>query len=77
MGLPLSEVLNSLQLSDDLREALLNHVGPVGQALRSAVAHERGCWPEMGFADLPACEVRGAYLSAIREAHSIWSGMAG
>lgn len=75
LDLPLEEVVNSLPLTDELRSAVLEHAGPVGQAIRSAIAHERGDWANMGVAGLEPAAVRGAYLAALSEARSLWSDL--
>lgn len=75
LGVPLIDVVDSLQLSQELREAVLNHTGTVGQAVRAAIAHELCDWPHMGFAGLEPATVRGAYLSAINETRAMWKNL--
>lgn len=68
LGIPLGEILDSLQLSADLRDAVLNHSGSVGQAVRTVLAQERGDLSQVGFGRLAPGEIRDAYLWAIHEA---------
>lgn len=51
MDLPMQEVLAQLPFTDDIVAALLRREGPIGSALRCALAYERGAWEE---ADFPA-----------------------
>ena len=39
---PMEHVLKKLPLADELQDALLTHRGPMGEALRSTLAYERG-----------------------------------
>jgi EAL and modified HD-GYP domain-containing signal transduction protein len=70
--LPLAEVLSSLPLSDELKSAVLDHRGPIGEVLQCAIAVERARWAEIRCGNLTADEIRGAYLSAIDEVSEIW-----
>jgi EAL and modified HD-GYP domain-containing signal transduction protein len=45
-GAPLPEVVNRLPLADDIRDALVDRVGPKGEALAAAIACERAELPE-------------------------------
>ena len=62
---PMSDVLESLPFSEDVRDALLHHTGPKGDLLAAVIAYENGAFPE-----LPAgCAKPGASLaSAYRDA---------
>jgi c-di-GMP phosphodiesterase len=75
LDLPITEVLDSLPLSDELRDAVLHHAGPIGEAVRTVIAQERGDWSQIGFAGLEPFEVRAAYLAAISETDAMWSNL--
>ncbi len=46
-NLPLATLLDDLNLSDDIREALLNKTGNAGKTLKTVQHYERGEWPEI------------------------------
>lgn len=71
MDVPMERVLNALPFTDDLRNALLHHQGPLGAALGCAIAYERSDWERVSFAGLLADAVSGAYLSSIAWADEI------
>lgn len=62
---PMSEVVSTLPLAEDVAEALINRVGRKGIVLQAAVAYERAAWeflPEFG---LDARTLSLAYIEAI------------
>lgn len=65
LGQPMQEVLGSLPLSDETKDALINHSGRVGHILRCAVEHERGQWSECEDLPLTPSEVTEAYCEAL------------
>jgi EAL and modified HD-GYP domain-containing signal transduction protein len=65
LDLPMTEVLESLPLSEDIQSALLDHVGPLGEVLECVVAYERGQWDRVAGSGLPAGRIRDAYLGAL------------
>jgi c-di-GMP phosphodiesterase len=72
LEMPLENILESISLTQELHDAILSKVGPVGEALRSAIAHERGDWSHVRCAAIPARDVRSAYALAIVESHQTW-----
>jgi len=62
---PMAEVLHTLPLADDLRQALLHHEGPCGTILHGALAYERGAWEAVTGLGLDQDVVRDAYLHAL------------
>lgn len=77
MDRPLEELLDELPLSESVREALLNREGHLGHALHCVLAYERADWDEVNCSRLGTQVVRDAYLTAVRWAESISSGLNG
>lgn len=75
LEMPLDEILDSLPLSSELKNAVLHRQGTVGQALSCAIGLERADWPAVAFGDLKASEISGAYLSAITQADEMWAAL--
>ncbi len=62
---PMSEVLKSLPLSDDITQALLRQEGLLGRTLHCVLAYERGSWDDLTLLNLEPSQIRHAYLEAI------------
>lgn len=62
---PLAAVLDALPLTEAVRRALLHHEGPLGTALRCAVAYERGAWDEVLATGIAPQRAVQAYLEAL------------
>jgi c-di-GMP phosphodiesterase len=73
LDMPLAEVVQSLHIDEELKDAILCHTGPIGKVIRCSIAQERGDWTHIPFAELKNSEIREAYLAAIREARAMWS----
>ncbi|MFN8203779.1 MAG: HDOD domain-containing protein [Solirubrobacteraceae bacterium] len=74
LGCPLATVLEDLPLADEHVAALLRHEGPNGQALRAAIAHERGeDWTAVG---LDPERFGSAYVEAVEWAMATVPGLA-
>jgi EAL and modified HD-GYP domain-containing signal transduction protein len=71
MDLPMAKVLESLPLTDDLNQALLDHKGQMGSLLAGVIAYEGGEWGEVEAIDTKPGTLRDAYLSAIAWASDI------
>ena len=71
MNEPLSEVLDQMPLSEELRAALLAREGELGGLLNSVIAYERGDWRAVAFRNVAIEEFRDAYLAALAEAELI------
>ena len=69
--LPLAEVAARLSLDDRLYDALVHHVGPLGQALRTTLGYEASTLDDRDDA------VVEAYLTAVRRADERWDAIAG
>lgn len=63
---PLEDILEPLPLAQEIKEALLNHEGRLGQILRCALIYERGDWDELEQLDLDPDLIRNAYLDALK-----------
>jgi EAL and modified HD-GYP domain-containing signal transduction protein len=59
---PMSEVLDSLPFTDEIRAALLRREGPKGELLDAVIAYERGDFPTLGTGDV---SLAGAYRAAL------------
>ena len=61
---PLEQVIEALPLTDATRAALIDHDGPMGDALAAAIAYERGELATVA-ARLPGVAVGDLYVSAV------------
>lgn len=68
LGRPLAEVVGALNLTDDVKEAILNHEGLIGDALRCVIAVERVEWDGTGALGLTPDQIQQAYFKAIAAA---------
>ncbi len=65
LGLPMEAIADRLPLADDLRAALIEHSGPLGQILKAVIAYERGDDDGVAASSLDSFELSRAYLSAV------------
>jgi EAL and modified HD-GYP domain-containing signal transduction protein len=65
MDRPMPEALNALPLVDEVKDALLQHKGPMAEALECVEAYERCDWAQTAFAKLDEKKIREAYLSSL------------
>ena len=63
-GAPLAQVIEALPLTDGARAALIEHRGPMGDALAATLAYERGQLDVVA-ERLPGIAVADLYLSAV------------
>lgn len=68
LGRPQAEVLGALHLTDDVKEAILNHEGLIGEVLACVIAVERVEWDGNGSLGLTSEQIQQAYLKAIAAA---------
>jgi EAL and modified HD-GYP domain-containing signal transduction protein len=68
MDRPLTEIVDELALTDEVRVALLEHKGIAGQALRCARAYELQQWDEAMFSGISDAEIIRIYLEASAKA---------
>jgi len=64
----MEDVVAQLPLSVDLRDALLEQKGVIGEALKCCIAFERADWTAVQFQGLDAAVIQKAYFNAV-----IWS----
>ncbi len=62
---PLSEVVETLHLADDLKAALFRQEGVIGAVLQCVIAVERTEWDGGSCLGLPPAQIQQAYLQAI------------
>ena len=65
---PMAMILEPLSLTDDISAALLSREGPAGEALRCAMAFERGDWDNVLYRALDEETLTRSYLDAV-----VWS----
>jgi c-di-GMP phosphodiesterase len=65
LGRPMQEVLESLHLSSEINEALLNRKGDLGAILQCVLAYERRDWQNARCGNLDAETIRSAYVKAM------------
>lgn len=73
---PLEEITAPLQLSEELKAAVLRREGPIGDVLRCAVANECADWEAARCGHLTTADIQAAYLSSIDEVTQLWGGLA-
>lgn len=71
MGVGMGQVLPRLSLTDELEEALVDHCGPIGEALATTLAYENGDWDHVGCFDLSRAQIKGAFLDAVEWVESV------
>lgn len=62
---PMNEILKSLPLSDQVKDAILDREGAMGAVLNCSMAYEHGEWGEVECLGLGASSIRDAYLNAV------------
>ena len=73
--LPLEQVINTLPISNEMRDGLLNHTGTSGDILLSVLAYEQGNWDNVLKINLPTQTIRDAYLNSLQFAKTILNEM--
>jgi len=71
----MAQALSELPLQDDIKDALIHKAGPIGQALRCAIAYEQAEWEDAQFYGLSSSLIRENYMTAIAWARQISSGL--
>jgi c-di-GMP phosphodiesterase len=72
---PMEKALSELPLSDEIKAALIDGTGPVGKALRCAIAYENADWNNVRFYGLAPASVRAKYMTAIGWARKLATGL--
>ncbi|MEX1025895.1 MAG: HDOD domain-containing protein [Planctomycetota bacterium] len=65
LGASMSKVVSRLPLTLEVRAALLEHQGPLGEALAATLAYERGDWEGVSCFGLAKGTIKEAYLDAV------------
>ncbi|NQZ53056.1 MAG: HDOD domain-containing protein [Piscirickettsiaceae bacterium] len=71
MDSPLEILIKKLPLAPDLKEALLDHSGAAGSALRDVLNYEKGDWAAIETSPIPVEVLARAYLDAIHWAKEL------
>lgn len=71
MQQPMDSILAKLPLSDEVKDAILEHQGTMGRALSCALAMENAEWSAIAFEDLGQGEMLDAYREAIQWTDSL------
>jgi EAL and modified HD-GYP domain-containing signal transduction protein len=69
---PLRDAVSMLPLGEHIRGALLEHAGPLGEALLCARRYEEGAFSDAAFMGLPGEVVSEIYRKAVGWADSAW-----
>jgi len=72
---PMEKAIAELPLIDELKMALTDRTGQIGQALRCTLAYERADWDEVQFYGLPPLPIRDIYIEAISWAQQMTTGL--
>ncbi len=65
LDITMKEILHTLPISEELREAILYHAGPLGNYLRCCQAYEKGDWDKMGMLTSDSEVITNIYLMSI------------
>src|SRR5436190_7183 len=72
---PMEKAVAHLPLVDEVKSALIDRSGPVGQALRCAIAYENADWDNVQFYGMAPAPIREAYMESIAWARQLSSGL--
>lgn len=75
LGMPLTDVLASTDLDDDVRNALLHRTGPHGQLLDGVVDYETGGPADLSDLGYSREQVGEAYLTALGDARATFASL--
>lgn len=73
MDMSLTDILAQIPLTDEIKQALLNHEGELGRLLETVIAYEEGRWEEVRYGDLSVQTFRSCYFEAINWAENSFS----
>lgn len=76
MDRPLSELLEELPLTDEIKSALLEHQGPLGEILELVLSYEKADWEHMRVLGLDAKSIQGAYFDSLKWVELVKNGLA-
>lgn len=75
MDRSMEAAIGELPLSPALQDALLEHRGPMGEALSCVLAYEQNDWAGVRFASLAPTTLRGQYIESVAWARQISDGL--
>jgi EAL and modified HD-GYP domain-containing signal transduction protein len=75
MDMPMETIIEEVQLTGEIRTALLNQSGTLGSILKSAIAYERGDFEPVLDAGIRAETASAAYLKAISQTDLLWENL--
>lgn len=76
MDQPLDELINPLPLSDEVKTALLQHDGVLGQILSCVRKYESGDWDKITCVNVKAGDMKRSYIEAIQWAEQSCQSLA-
>lgn len=65
LDLPMVDIINKMSLSDEVRAALTDHSGLLGELLKAVVAYEQGHWDSVSFRGLSNKDFYQAYIRSL------------
>lgn len=77
MERPMSDLLDTLPLSQDVNRALLNREGVMGMALQCVLDYEQGKWNTIKFDDLDNRKIVGSYVHSLDWASELGADLLG
>jgi EAL and modified HD-GYP domain-containing signal transduction protein len=66
LDIPMSDIIEALPLSDDIRGALVERTGPLSEVLQTVIAYEEADWGQVGSSDLSTTNLVDAYTDAVQ-----------
>jgi EAL and modified HD-GYP domain-containing signal transduction protein len=72
---PMDKAVGELPLTDEVKSALINKAGPVGQALRCTMAYENADWDNVQFYGMSPAPIREIYMESIAWARQLSAGL--
>ena len=73
---PMSTIMESLPLAEDVKAALIDRSGPAGKLLDTVICYERGQWEQPECLQFQARTLTGAYFDALNWADTLFSEIA-
>lgn len=71
LGIPMSQIVDSIPLAADIRSALLERSGRIGEALNCVEAYERADWQHVVFSGLNMGAIGKSYLDSLQWASQV------
>ena len=70
-GIAMDEAMSTLNLTDEVRDAIVNRSGPLGRALHASIACERASVSELGESDVDVGQAADAFRAAVGWARAL------